>query len=65
MSGDHVLLEYEMVGHEDRWIAVGSTRTGRILIVVFAVRDEAIRPITGWPADKEASALYFREWGPV
>ena len=65
LSGDHVLLEYEMVGHEDRWIAVGSTRTGRILIVVFAVRDEAIRPFTGWPADKEASALYFREWGPV
>jgi len=65
LSGNHVLLEYEMVGYEDRWIAIGSTRAGRILMVVFAVREEAMRPITGWPADKEASALYFREWGQV
>jgi uncharacterized DUF497 family protein len=63
LSGNHVLLEYEMVEYEDRWIAVGPTRTGRILMVVFAVRDEAIRPITGWPADEESAALYFRKWG--
>jgi uncharacterized DUF497 family protein len=54
-----------MVGDEQRWIAVGSTRAGRILMIVFAVRNEAMRPITGWAADKEATALYFREWGPV
>ena len=53
------------VGDEQRWIAVGSTFAGRILIVVFAVRNEAMRPITGWAADKETTALYFREWGPV
>jgi uncharacterized protein len=65
LSGNHVLLEDEMVGDEQRWIAVGSTRAGRILVVVFAVRNEAMRPITGWTADKEATALYFMEWGPV
>ena len=65
LSGNHVLLEDEIVGDEQRWIAIGSTRAGRILTVVFAVRNEAMRPITGWVADKEASALYFREWGPV
>ncbi|HZW96974.1 MAG TPA: BrnT family toxin [Candidatus Eremiobacteraceae bacterium] len=65
LSGNHILLEDEMVGDEQRWIAVGSTRAGRILMIVFAVRNEAMRPITGWAADKEATALYFREWGPI
>jgi uncharacterized DUF497 family protein len=54
-----------MVGDEQRWIGVGSTRAGRILMIVFALRGEAIRPITGWAADKESSALFFREWGQV
>lgn len=64
-SGNHVLLEDEMVGDEQRWIAVGPTRAGRILVIVFAVRNKAMHPIAGWAADKEASAMYFREWGPV
>lgn len=64
LSGSHVLLEYEMVGDEQRWLAVGSTRVGRILTIVFAVRNEVMRPITGWAADEESTALYFKEWGP-
>ncbi len=54
-----------MVGDEQRWIAVGSTCAGRIIVIVFTVRNEAMRPITGWVADKESTALYFREWGPL
>jgi len=53
LSGNHILLEYQMEGNEQRWVAVGSTRTGRILNIVFAVRAEAMRPITDWAADKE------------
>jgi len=49
--------------NEQRWVAVGATRTGRILEIVFAVRGEAIRPITGWTADKETVALYLKQWG--
>ncbi len=63
LNGNHILLEYQMEGNEQRWIAVGATRTGRILIIVFAVRREAIRPITGWTADKETAALYLEQWG--
>ena len=63
LSGNHVLLEYQMEGNEQRWIAVGASRTGRILEIVFAIRGEAIRPITGWAADKETAALYLEEWG--
>jgi len=63
LSGNHILLEYQMEGNEQRWIAVGASRTGRILNIVFAVRREAIRPITGWDADKETAALFLEQWG--
>jgi uncharacterized DUF497 family protein len=63
LSGNHMLLEYQMEGNEQRWIAVGVTRTGRVLNIVFAVRGEVLRPITGWVADKETAALFISEWG--
>ena len=63
LSRDHILLEYQMVRDEQRWIAVGATRAGRILTIVFAVRNEAVRPITGWVADKRTADLYVRQWG--
>jgi uncharacterized DUF497 family protein len=63
LSGDHILLEYQMEGDEQRWVVIGATRTGRVLQVVFAVRGEAIRPITGWAADKETTALYLEQLG--
>ena len=63
LSGNHVLLEYQMEDNEQRWIAVGAARTGRILVIVFAVRGEAMRPITGWVADKETAELYLEQWG--
>jgi uncharacterized protein len=63
LSGNHILLEFQVEGGEQRWIAVGATRNGCILEIVFAVRREAIRPITGWPADKETADLYFKAWG--
>jgi uncharacterized DUF497 family protein len=63
LSGNHILLEYQMEGGESRWVAVGATRGGRILSIVFAVRGEAMRPITGWAADKETAELFLREWG--
>lgn len=64
LSGDHILLEFQTEGDEQRWIAVGATRAGRILNIVFAIRQSAIRPITGWVADKKTADLYVRQWGP-
>jgi uncharacterized DUF497 family protein len=63
LSGNHILLEYQMEGDEQRWVAVGATRAGRILNIIFAARGEAIRPITGWVADKETTEMYLKEWG--
>ena len=63
LSGNHVLLGFELVDGEERWTAVGATRAARILVMVFAIRKEAVRPITGWEADKETEILYLDEWG--
>lgn len=63
LLGNHILLEYQTEGNEHRWVAVGATRVGRILSIVFAVRGEAMRPITGWASDKETADMYLREWG--
>jgi uncharacterized DUF497 family protein len=63
LTGNHILLEYGMEGNEQRWLAVGATRSGRILNIAFALRKSAIRPITGWTADKKTAALYLEQWG--
>ena len=62
LLGNHILLEYQIEGNEQRWIAVGATRAHRILNILFTMRGEAIRPITGWVADKETTDLYFQQW---
>jgi uncharacterized DUF497 family protein len=62
-SGNHILLEFQGEEEEPRWIAVGATRAGLVLTIVFTIRGDAIRPITGWAAHKETAELYFREWG--
>jgi uncharacterized DUF497 family protein len=64
LSGNHILIEYQVEENEQRWIAVGAARNGRILNIVFAIRGEAIRPITGWAADKETAELFLKQWGP-
>jgi uncharacterized DUF497 family protein len=63
LCGNHILSEFQIEGSEPRWAAVGVTRSGRVLEIIFAVRGEAIRPITGWLADKETADMYFGEWG--
>jgi len=63
LSGNHILQEFQMEDGEERWVAVGATRLGRILSIVFAIRGEAMRPVTGWEADKGTADLFVREWG--
>ena len=46
---------YDVVDGEDRWTVVGRTKSLRILAIVFTIRGESIRPITGWDADKTKS----------
>ncbi len=56
-----ILLEIEASGGEERTKALGITTSGRVLAVVFALRGEAIRPITAYPAPARLEALYFKQ----
>jgi uncharacterized DUF497 family protein len=46
LDPDAIMLEIQIEGDEDRVKAIGRTAGGRILVVVFTFRGEAIRPIT-------------------
>jgi len=63
LSGNHILSEFQIEGDEQRWIAVGVTRAERVLEIVFAVRGEAVRLITGWLADKKNGRHLFQRVG--
>jgi len=45
---------------EDRVKAVGATTGGRIIVVVFTLRGEAIRPITAYEAPIRIQQMYPR-----
>lgn len=60
MLNDPVVVELNDEAGEDRWYALGATDRLRILFLVFTYRDERIRAITGWDANKRLRDLYFR-----
>jgi uncharacterized protein len=50
-------LTFEVVRNEERYRSVGATNSGRILVIVWTIRDGKIRVITAFPAgvsDKKA-----------
>ena len=53
-----ILLEIQ-TGAEERAKVVGASRDGRILVVVFTWRGEAIRPITAYDAPVILQRLYL------
>ena len=62
-SNAPILRGHDIVDGEERWTAVGLTGTLRVLVLIFTLRGERIRPITGWDADKATSRAYFAERG--
>ena len=46
---------------EERWVAVGQTATGRLLVVVWTIREDgAYRLVTAYPANKGLTVMYLR-----
>lgn len=52
--------EERLIGGERRYTIIGATAAGRILIVVFVLRDDAIRVITAYPAKEREKRRYRR-----
>ena len=62
-ANEPAIVDYEFLEQEDRWSAVGATNSLRVLVIVFTVRRERIRPITEWVADRRTRQEYFRKRG--
>ncbi len=60
---DPVDLEVQIRNGEERTLQVGETDAGRVLVVVTTWRDDRIRVITAFPANKKLRTLYesYRE----
>jgi uncharacterized DUF497 family protein len=56
-------LEYDIEAGEERYKSLGTTSRGRILIVVWTVRDARIRPITAYTASKKYRTLFLKSRG--
>ena len=52
--------EYENLDGEDRFKSLGTTDAGRVLIVVWTIRQGCIRAITAYPASKPYRDIFWR-----
>ena len=50
MNNDPLDLNYEAIDDEERYRSVGITNSGRLLSVVFTVRNGRLRAVTAFPA---------------
>jgi len=62
-SADPVLLDYENVDAEDRWVGLGATNGLRVLKLAFTIREGRIRAITAFDASKKDAREYWKRKG--
>jgi hypothetical protein len=58
IANDPVDLEYQVESGEERFKSLGVTDDGRVLIVVWTVREGRVRAVTAYPAGKSYEKLY-------
>jgi len=57
-ANDPADIGFETVEGEGRWTAIGHSDSLRILIVVWTMRGEAVRPITAFEAGRRLRDAY-------
>lgn len=50
LNNDPIDLSFELIDHEERYRSVGLTNRGRLLSVVWSIRNGKVRAITAFPA---------------
>ena len=63
LANEAVDLGYEFVNGEDRWTSIGHTSALRILVVVWTLRGELVRPVTAFEAGRKLAEEYRRQRG--
>ena len=59
VNNDPLDLDYELIDNEERYRAVGLTSGGRLLSVVFAVRNGRLRAVTAFPASASDTKAFL------
>lgn len=54
-------MECQIQNCEERFVHLGETKSGRILFVIVTVREDTLRVVTAFPADRMARTHYFTE----
>lgn len=54
-----VLPDQTNSGDEPRFKAIGLSSQKRVLVVVFMIRNDQIRPISCWPANRQTRKRYY------
>jgi uncharacterized DUF497 family protein len=61
IQNDPLDLERQIQNYEERFVHLGETDSGRVLFVSVTVREEMLRVVTTFPADKAARKHYLNE----
>ena len=61
---DPLLLtkEDKAIVHEQRFLSTGISDKGNVLVVVWTLRDDSIRIISAWRADKQKREYYEKQY---
>ena len=62
-ANDPMDLGADVVDGEERYTAVGQTKRLRVLVLVWTMRGDAIRPITAFDASERLATRYLAEMG--
>jgi uncharacterized protein len=58
-----VEIDYQVIDGEERFVAVGMTRAGRFLTIVWTDREGLVRIVTAFESPGDDRAVYLRERG--
>jgi len=59
LTADPLDLDYESINGEERYRSVGPTKRGRLLSVVWTVRNGKVRAVTAFPASISDTQAFF------
>jgi uncharacterized DUF497 family protein len=65
IGNDPFDLEFQPVNGEERFVQLGETSTGRILVVVSTWRKNSIRVVTAFNASKAMKRFYIAQKGSM
>ncbi len=63
LMNEHLTIETQMVGDEERTVCLGRTNAGRFLTFIYTERKDRVRFVTAFPMSKHHLKIFFRETG--